>query len=316
MKKTFTLLLLVLLTGKVLAQQDEHFSHYMFNSFVLNPGYAGLAGAGEFVLVSRAQWLGYGGIGEGAPSTTAASFNMPILSLNSGAGAHFIHDRLGATVINRFYASYAYHFVIGKGKLGFGGRAGVYNMGVDGTLYVPPTPGEDPAIPSGSESQYRPDFDLGAWYATEKYYVGATVAHLMRSQFNLNTELAVNPLEHHAYLTGGYVFKPTYALTVTPSAIFKYEFARGEYQFEVSTLANYNEKFWGGLSYREGDAITALVGISALKENQLRFSYAFDYTITGQDGKKPTSHEVMLSYRLPRPEAGRKPIVRTPRFRH
>jgi hypothetical protein len=84
----------------------------------------------------------------------------------------------------------------------------------------------------------------------------------------------------------------------------------------VSAIATYNDKFWGGLSFRQGDAAIVLVGVSLLKDNSLRLGYAFDYIIKARPLKRPTSNEIMLSYTLPPPVIRNKPITRTPRFRH
>ena len=81
-------------------------------------------------------------------------------------------------------------------------------------------------------------------------------------------------------------------------------------------MGTYKERMWGGLSFRQGDAMIALLGYSILKDNSLKLGYAFDYTIKARDAKSTTSHEIMLSYELPMLSAGGKKIIRTPRFRH
>jgi hypothetical protein len=57
-----------------------------------------------------------------------------------------------------------------------------------------------------------------------------------------------------------------------------------------------------------------MAGISFLKENALRFGYAFDLTTFEKDGKAPTSHEIMLTYRLPQIISTPRPPIRTPRY--
>jgi hypothetical protein len=121
-------------------------------------------------------------------------------------------------------------------------------------------------------------------------------------------------LENHIYLTGGYDYDLTYQIVLTPSFLVKSDF--NTYSFEVSTLATYEQKFWGGLSFRQGDAIAAIVGIAFGKENAFRFGYAFDYVIKAQPVKRPTSNEVMLTYTLPTPVPSTKSVTRTPRFRY
>ena len=38
------------------------------------------------------------------------------------------------------------------------------------------------------------------------------------------------------------------------------------YSFDISVLATYREKFWGGLSYRQSEAVIAILGINLLKD--------------------------------------------------
>jgi hypothetical protein len=88
------------------------------------------------------------------------------------------------------------------------------------------------------------------------------------------------------------------------------------YSFDVSLLATFQEKIWGGLSFRQGEAMIALLGYSFFKDNSLRLGYGFDYVISAQEAKNATSHEIILSYTLPVVSSGERRIIRTPRFRH
>jgi hypothetical protein len=72
---------------------------------------------------------------------------------------------------------------------------------------------------------------------------------------------------------------------------------------------------WGGLSYRQSEAMVVMLGYSFLKEKSLKLGYSFDYVIKAQDAKEPTSHEIMVSYSLPVTSNSEKKIIRTPRFR-
>jgi hypothetical protein len=99
-----------------------------------------------------------------------------------------------------------------------------------------------------------------------------------------------------------------------PSFIVKSDF--NTYSFDVTLVGIYREKFWGGLSYRQSEAVIAMFGVSLLKDNSLQLGYALDYVIQAQAAKQKTSHEMMLSYTLPALSGGGKKVVRTPRFRH
>ena len=62
------------------AQQDPMFTHYMYNTLSINPGYAGSRDALTVTALHRSQWVGF----DGAPKTTCASVHGPILNKNIG----------------------------------------------------------------------------------------------------------------------------------------------------------------------------------------------------------------------------------------
>jgi type IX secretion system PorP/SprF family membrane protein len=203
-----------------------------------------------------------------------------------------------------------------KGKLSLGIRGGMFSQTLDFEQYRP-IDDDDPNLAdrTGRESQVRPDLALGIFYRAEKFYGGVSVNHIIRSEFDFGSDDLKNPLSNHIYVTAGYDYDLTYQVVLTPSVLLKSDF--NEYSFEVSTLATYEQKIWGGLTFRQGDAVGAIVGIAFGKDNKpFRLGYAFDYVIRAQQAKRPTSNEVLLSYTLPPPIPSTKSVTRTPRFRY
>jgi len=298
------------------AQQDPQFSQYMFNGLFLNPATSGVEGLTRFQLIARSQWTGYQGTfdQDGGLNTQIVSLNAPILRWKSGAGVYFVHDQLGPYTNLQTQVSYAYHFPVKNGKLSLGISGGFFSQTIDFNKYRFLEPG-DPLNIEKRESQIRPDLALGIHYRAEKYYLGIGANHLLKPKFNfgLSTPLT-NELATNLYFTGGYSYDLTYQIVLTPSILFKTDL--NTISFEPSAIATYNQKFWGGLSFRQGDAAIILVGFNAMKDNALRLGYAFDYTVVAQAAKRPTSHEFMLTYTLPPPTVSKKSVTRTPRFRH
>ena len=123
---------------------------------------------------------------------------------------------------------------------------------------------------------------------------------------------ASSVLNRHYYFMGGYNFDLSPNVILTPSVNLKYD--SKVFQYEVSAIAKINNQFLAGLAYREGDAVSAIVGFTAL-QNKLRITYSLDYTVPSTEAKRPTSHEIMASYFIPMTLKGPKPIIRTPRYR-
>ena len=63
MKKTITYILLIILSGNALAQQDYQITHYMFDNLSFNPGYAGMNKNINATMIARQQWSGFSEIG-------------------------------------------------------------------------------------------------------------------------------------------------------------------------------------------------------------------------------------------------------------
>jgi len=300
-----------------LAQQDPQFTQYMYNNLYINPAYAGVENRTKFQALYRSQWTGYQGTFDpgGAPSTAMLMLNTPILRLRSGFGFYIINDRLGPQTNTQAQVAYSYQFPVAKGKLSLGIRGGMFAQSLDFDKYRA-IDKDDPVLANrtGREAQLRPDLALGVFYNSEKFYGGLSVNHLTQAEFNFGTDKLKNPLNRHIYITVGYYYDLTYQIVLSPSVLFKSDF--NATSFEVSTVATYNQKFSAGLSFRQGDALAFLAGVSLMKDNSLRIGYAFDYIIKAQAVKQPTSNELMLTYTLPQPKPIVKTIKRSPRFRN
>ncbi len=303
------------------AQQDAQFSQYMFNQLYLNPGSAGAnAQQIEFNVIHRSQWLGYQGSFDdgGAPTTQIASISMPLEKYNLGIGLHLVNDRIGPVTNQEIQLSAAYKLKVSKGIISIGLRGGLYNqlLNVDELRFTDQA--REPLLQGldGRESQMVPDFAAGIYFKdiNNKFFSGIAVNHLNRSDFNYGTNISINELKSHFNFLVGLNLDLTRNVTVTPSAIVKSDM--NTFSIESSVIATFNDKFYTGISMREVEAAIALVGVNLLKDNSLRVGYAFDYTLKARNAKETTSHEILLSYRLPALQMFTPSIIRTPRFRH
>ncbi|WP_155210305.1 PorP/SprF family type IX secretion system membrane protein, partial [Fulvivirga aurantia] len=294
------------------AQQDAQFSYYMKNQLYYNPAFSGVEGITQISLLHRSQWLGYPG-GD-APNTQVFSMTTPIYKFNSGFGAIVVNDNLGPQNNLMIQASYAYHLGIKKSKLSFGFRAGVFSQSIDFDRYDPAEPDPELRDKQGLESQVRPDMALGIYFRSEKYYAGVSFNHILEAEFDFGSNELRNPLEQHAYLTLGYIHEVNFDLKLEPSLLLQTDF--NSYNVMLGAMGYYKDQIWAGLSFRQSEDVNALLGYNFLKDKSLSFGYAFGYVVKDQDAKKPTSHEILVSYQLPvNPGSGKK-VVRTPRFRH
>ncbi|WP_020526135.1 PorP/SprF family type IX secretion system membrane protein [Flexithrix dorotheae] len=317
--KRFLTLLFFSLPFFAFSQQDAQFSQYMFNQLYYNPAVAGVdPNQIEFLLIHRSQWLGYDGTFDngGAPTTQMASVNMPLSKYNLGLGLHFVNDQLGPVTNQEVQLSLGYHIDIKKGSISFGLRGGMYNHSMDFDKYRP-VDNDDPLISQqGKQSQFTGDFAAGIYYKSnrDKYFLGVSVNHLNKSEFNYGTDISYNILENHYSVMGGVNVDLSRSVVLSPSAILKTDL--NTYSIEASLISTFNKKFYVGLSMRELESAIILTGIKLLPDKSLKLGYAFDYTIEAKNAKETTSHELMLTYRIPAIQIFEPAIIRTPRYRY
>ena len=323
----FATLLLTAVAGSALAQQQPQFTHYGLNGMYLNPAYAGIKGQGEAGMILRYQYLNYSGIdGGGSPRTGLVTLSLPVLALGGGVGVAVHYDQVGQAKMTNAALSYSQHIKLGSGKLGVGIQ-GIYTYLGKGT-YRAIDP-DDINVPRDASDN---KFDLGAgvWYESPKLYAGLSLNNLARSEYsfksagtsgNKSSYLA----ENHAYFTAGYNIDATSNVVVTPmvlaKAVLPGEFTSSSkfnnaknYSFEGGVRATIDDKYWVGANYRHEESISGLLGLSFAKDNSMRVGYAFDFIAFNQDARAFSSHEIMLSYRLPKPGLVTRPAIRTPRY--
>ncbi|MCC9168458.1 PorP/SprF family type IX secretion system membrane protein [Pontibacter harenae] len=315
MKKLLPVVLLLLLCHVAAwAQQQPQFTHYGFNGLFISPAYAGITNRPEVLSIYRNQWLGYDASFDdgGAPQTLLLSAHTPVRFLKGGVGVNLMQDKIGNTTFMTAALSYSFHLTIGEGKLGIGLQGNINNIKKGNYRYNDPN---DYHIPYNSSDT---KFDLGAgwWYESETFYAGGGVTNLLNAQYEFadstNTSTGRMFGENHIYATAGYHLPLTDQLVLTPTVLLKHD--TETFSFDAGARITVAEKYWGGLNYRHQEAVSALVGLSLFQDNALRVGYAFDFTTFYREAKAPSSHEVMVSYRLPEPVVRFRPAIRTPRY--
>jgi hypothetical protein len=115
------------------------------------------------------------------------------------------------------------------------------------------------------------------------------------------------------YFTGSYFYDMNFDLRFQFVGFVKSDLVKTS--FDLGVLAYLKNTMWGGLSFRQSDALSLLLGYSFLEDKTLRVGYSLDYVVNDQEAKEATSHELMFSYSLP-VSTSRKKAIRTPRFRY
>lgn len=287
----------------VKAQQDPHYTQYMYNMNVMNPAYAGSKESISFGLLYRKQWVNI----EDAPTTLSFSGHTPI-SKNVGFGLSFISDKIGPITEQNVYSDFSYTLKLGyTQRLAFGLKAGAsfHKVGLRDIQSSLPDPTE--GVFGEDINDVALNLGTGVFYYTNKYYVSLSVPNMLNA-----THLDYNGREYgsnvsHYFFTAGYVFDLSDELKFKPSFMLKSAF-NVKPSLDLSANFLYQEKFEIGATYRLEDSFGAMINFAITPE--LRLGYAYDHIISDLKVTAPSSHEFILLYDLFVP----KNVSRSPRF--
>ncbi|POS01827.1 PorP/SprF family type IX secretion system membrane protein [Flavobacterium croceum] len=295
MKKLTLLLAFGLVTYfDVNAQQDPHYTQYMYNLSVVNPAYAGskenLAGG----LLYRKQWVEI----EDAPTTGTFFLHSPV-GKNVGLGLSALNDKIGPVEETNVYADFSYTLKVSEeAKLAFGLKGGATFHKIDFMTIYPTLPNVgDDAFANGTMNPKRTLFNVGTglFYYTNKYYVSLSIPNMLKSKYLDFNGRQYGTETLHYFLTGGYVFDLSPSVKFKPFAMVKTAF-NAPTSFDLSTNFLFNEKFEIGATYRFEDSFGAMVSYG-LSPN-LRIGYAYDHITSDLKVTTPASHEFMLLFNL------------------
>ena len=306
MKKLYLAALLALGgLADAVAQQDPHYTQYMYNMNVINPAYAGSKENLAVGLLYRKQWVDI----QDSPSTGTLSAHTPV-GKNVGLGLSFINDQIGPVSENNIYADFSYTLNLGgEHRLALGLKAGLtlHDVGLydDIAAHWLPAPGDDAFSENISNSYFN--IGSGFFYYTQKYYVAFSVPNMLKSKhLDFNGREFGSEVSHY-FLTAGYVFQLTDNFKMKPSAMVKSAFGV-QPSIDGSLNFLFNEKFEIGATYRLDDSFGGMVNY-AITPN-LRIGYAYDHIVSDLNVTTPSSHEVMLLFDLNFP----KKVSRSPRY--
>ena len=287
----------------VKAQQDPHYTQYMYNLNVINPAYAGSKESISFGLLYRKQWVNI----EGAPSTFTFSGDTPVGN-NVGVGLSLISDKIGPVTEQNVFGDFSYTLQVNEtGKLALGLKAGVsfHQVGLRDIQSSLPDPSE--GIFGQDINDASLNLGTGAFYYTDNYYVSFSVPNMLKSaHLDYNGRQYGSDVSHY-FLTAGYVFDVNYDLKFKPSFMLKSAFNVTP-SLDVSANFLYKEKFEIGATYRLQDSFGGMVNFAVTPE--LRIGYAYDHIVSDLKVTTSSSHEFILLYDL----FTSKKVSRSPRF--
>lgn len=291
-------------------QQDAQYSQYMYNTVTVNPAYAGSREVLSVVGLHRNQWVGV----NGAPKTNTLSVNFPVGYIKQiGLGFTVVNDVIGPSNETYFNIDFSYPIQVSRtGTLRFGLKAVGRFFNIDPGKLNLFDPGNS-AIGKDAGYEFSPNVGVGAYYYTDRGYVGVSAPQLFERDY-LNTDannasVVLTKERVHYYLIGGYVFDITPDIKFKPAVLTKVV-SGSPLQLDLSANFMFYERFIAGVAYRWSAALSALAGFQISKSIMLGFAYDRETTELGSLSFNGGSYEVLLRF-----EFGKAGLRRwTPRF--
>lgn len=287
--------LAMLLSPSLWAQQDMQQSMYWASPTAFNPATAGSDSALHITAFDRMQWVGV----KGAPQTFFVSADLPVMlgRKRTGFGLSVLNDQAGLFTTTLVNAQFNYSLKLWGGRLAIGAQPAFVNQSFDGSgVFIPS--GEawdasDDAIPTGEVSGMAFDLGAGAYYEWKYLYAGLSAQHLLSSQVELEEYAYTEFTPTYYFYAGGNIPLKHTLFILQPSLLVKSTFQFTQYDITLRTL--WNNKFWGGITYRPGDAMVLMVGADI---EHIRLGYAYDVPLSQMSLAGGGSHELLATYTL------------------
>ena len=311
------IVLLMMISMSVQAQQLPQFSQYIFNGLHINPAYAGYKGDGYIQTTYRSQWINF----PGAPKTLSFTADVSANEGRMGLGVTYLKDRIGLTESNVGMLTYSYRITTGdRSMLSLGVSAGISEYAFDPTGIVTVNP--DPLLPSSRVAATTPNMNTGIFYHSDKFYAGLSGYNLIGRRALLRQDIAVAFHDFHYYLTVGGMVRIAHDLQLKPSILVKH--VKGSpTSYDLNAMFLFGERVWLGGSFRSNVRIfedqlqedlskrnaVALV-MEYFVSPSMRIGYAYDYNLNALNSYRTESHELSVGVYLNR----QRKIIYNPRW--
>lgn len=313
-KKYLLLLGVLTCTSLVYAQQDMNFTVGQYqNLSYQNPAFLGSHDAYCATLLGRMQWTGF----EGGPETFVFSAEAPVAvfggGANHGVGLTVMSDAIGPenTMVVKMGYNYKFSNLFAGGDLRVGFGLGYIQKTLGSDWKAIDGDENDPNIPVGGASEGGLDMDFGLFYKIpDKLSIGISSTHLTGTEFSSKLDDLIKNqtryrqfkyrIDRTIYVSAQYETALNENWDIKPGLFIKTDLAATS--FDVGAIAEYQERFWGGLNYRWDDAIALMLGANFQMNGEnmaggmLRVGYSYDYTLTSMGKHNNGGHEIFARY--------------------
>jgi len=287
--KNSHVLLVVLLTSVLYAQQDPSYTLYQYNMNVINPAFAGINGYNEVNINFRSQWVNL----KGSPETQSLSIGIP-MNDKVGWGLSLVNDEVFVLNETDVYIDFSYRVQVGTNtNLYMGVKGGGTFINIDlNSLNVM----NDPVF-SENVDNFNPNVGVGFLLKGPKYYVNLSAPVLLKSKrYEKDGVVVTNATDRlHVYAGAGYTLSLDKDLNFTPSFMGRMV-SGAPISLDITGTFDLYKVLELGISYRLDESISGL-GLFKIVD-WFNVGYAYEATTTDVKDYSRGSHEVLLRFRF------------------
>jgi type IX secretion system PorP/SprF family membrane protein len=299
-KRQLTVLIVMILSLQLNAQQDPQFTQYFDNALFVNPAYAGSTGMLTATSIHREQWVGF----EGRPSSTTFSIHSPLSYESVGLGLTAVRDVIGPLNQTMFYGDFSYSLKLNeKSKLAFGLKAGLNLINAE-TSTLNTTQQGDANLMNNLKNKVNPNFGFGMYYHSPRFFAGISTPKLIEQSIDGTSS---NKEKRHYFAIVGAVFPVSSEWKIRPTSQVKATVG-APISIDLSVAGIYTDRIWLGTMYR----VNAAFGVFAQYQinPQFRLGVASDFSTAKIRKYNYGTFEVLLSYDFRYNRQG----IRSPRY--
>ncbi len=289
------LLIGLLFTCQVHAQQLPLFSQYNQNNFILNPGMTGMDESTTASVTLRRQWQQM----PQAPETGLVSFRTYLDDYGTGIGGYILADKTGPTSFISLNGSYAYHIDFDRWntqRLALGLSFSLAQYRLKGSELVLDE-ADDIAIFTNNVSRILPDAGLGATYYTDDFYVGISIPQAVSLNVRFDGDDGISSIRRiaHFYAMGGIkiITGAEDHIELEPSIWLKYA-PHSPIHANLNFQLTYDNIIGMGIGYATDK--TALGQVNVMIAERLRLGYAFSVQFSEWTNYLGGTHEIGVNY--------------------
>jgi type IX secretion system PorP/SprF family membrane protein len=291
MKRLFVSILVVVFSLHLSAQMFPLSDHYVVNGLAINPAFAGCQDALSATISYRDQWVGF----KDSPKSYFLSAHTPVKNDRIGLGLLVEKNSIGIFKETSILGNYAYRLELSEGKLALGLGFGLTVMNTAWNELVA-ADANDAQLMNSPSSSVLPNFSLGAYYYTNKYYIGISMPRFLSYELDKSTgkyKIESNFSGSNYFFSAGYQVGLSPQIKFLPSLLIKYH-SKNTIQIDYTVQVSLNDRIWMGVGYRNKNI---LIGMLQCQLNyQIRMGYSYDYEF-GTIGKYVNgTHEIVLNY--------------------